>query len=378
MVVLAIDRTGSAALAGVLLACSTLPQLVTGPVLGAALDRSRRPGAPLGAAVVLSAVAVGALAADRAFAVVAVLAALALALTQPVLTGGLSASFGRLAGGPADAGRIASWDSVAYNVAGLGGPALITVVAAIAGATTATVVLAVAILAALPTVLGGWPAGRPDKTTSTRATLRAALRTMVERAPLRAVTLTTTVSFLGIGGLTIAAAAAARGTGRDGAAAGEVVTAIALGALAGSVLWTRLRPPARPARTVTIATAATGLALVGMGAGGWPVVMVGAVIVGVLDAPLLIGTFVARHAESPLELRSSVFTVGASLKLAASSFGALVAGWTLGTAMTAIGLAAIGAVHLVAAALGWLAGRGAPVADESGPPGRHGAVMMES
>jgi hypothetical protein len=73
-----------------------------------------------------------------------------------------------------------------------------------------------------------------------------------------------------------------------------------------------------------------------------------------------------------------VFTVGASLKLAASSFGALVAGWTLGTAMTAIGLAAIGAVHLFAAALGWLAGRGAPVADEAGPPGRHGAVMMES
>src|SRR5215207_3670506 len=197
MVVLSIERTGSAAMAGVLLACSTLPQLVSGPMLGAALDRTDRPGQLLGGAVVVSAIAVAALAADHAFGVVAVLAALAMAVTQPVLSGGLSASFGRLAGGPADTGRIASWDAVAYNVAGLGGPALVTVVTAAAGATTATIVLAAAILAALPAVLGRWPGRTPGSTrSSTTATLRAALRAMARQPTLRCVTLTTTTAFL--------------------------------------------------------------------------------------------------------------------------------------------------------------------------------------
>ena len=133
MVVLSIDRTGSAAMAGVLLACATLPQLATGPLVGAALDRSRRPGLILAIAVATSAAAVGALAVDRSLGPVAVAAALVTSVTQPALTGGLSASFARLADRPSDAAGIASWDAVAYNVAGLGGPALVTVLTAVSG-----------------------------------------------------------------------------------------------------------------------------------------------------------------------------------------------------------------------------------------------------
>lgn len=358
IVVLSIDRTGSATMAGVLLACATLPQLVTGPLVGAALDRSRRPGLILAGAVAASAAAVGALAVDRSLGPVAVAAALATSVTQPVLTGGLSASFARLAARPSDAARIASWDAVAYNVAGLGGPALVTGLAAWWGATVATGALAVAIAAALPAVCGPWPVPAEDRRRTTRATLLAAVRLMATRPPLRSVTAATSVAFVGVGGLAIAAAAAGRSTGGAGTDAGVVVTAIAVGALAGSLLWTRRRPAARPARDVALATAATGVVLVAMGLMPWPVAVVGAVMVGVLDAPVLVGTFATRHAESPLELRSSVFTVGASLKLAASSLGALAAGSLLGTAVTGAGFVAIGAIHVVGAVLGVVAGRG--------------------
>lgn len=359
MVLLSLQRTGSATTGGILLACSTFPQLVTGPLAGAALDASQRPGLLLAGAVGVSAMAVAGLAADRALGPVAVLLALALSIAMPVLTGGLSAGFARLAATSGQAAHIASWDAVAYNVAGLAGPALVTVVTAWAGAATATATLAVGIALALPAMAGSWTGPASEVGHTSRVALVGAARLIAARGPLRAVTVTTTVAFIGIGGLSIAAAAAARAAGRNGTDAGQLVTAVALGALVGSLWWTRLRPPIAPARTVVVATAITGLLLVAMAVGSWPVVLVGAVAVGVLDAPVLIGTFAARHAGSPLALRSSVFTIGASLKLAASSVGAVVAGWSLGTAASATGLAVIGGAHLVAAVLGWSA-LGAP------------------
>ena len=243
----------------------------------------------------------------------------------------------------------------AYNVAGLGGPALVTVLTAVSGATVATVVLAATIALALPAVIGPWPVRPPGPERSRTATLRAAADLLVRQPVLRSVTLTTSVAFVGIGGLTIAAAAAARAAGRDGTDAGQVVTAIAVGALLGSMAWTRLRPSGDPVRQVIAATTVTGLVLIAMGLGNWPVVIGGAFVVGVLDAPVLIGTFAARHSSSPLDLRSSVFTVGASLKLAASSLGALAAGWMLATASAGAGLVVIGAIHLTAAGLGVVA-----------------------
>ena len=150
IVVLSLERTGSVATAGVLLACSTLPQLVTGPLAGTVLDSTRRPGLVLGTAIAVTALAVVGLAADTALGVGSVALALVLSASEPYLTGGLSAAFARLAPGPLEVPRIASWDAVAYNVAGLGGPALVTVVTAWAGATTATVVLAAGVALALP------------------------------------------------------------------------------------------------------------------------------------------------------------------------------------------------------------------------------------
>src|SRR5690606_27927928 len=86
-------RGGSVAFAGVLLALTTLPQIVTGPLGGAALDATTRPGRVLAAACVASAAAIAGLAWADSAGAVAIIAALALAGTDPILTGGLSATF---------------------------------------------------------------------------------------------------------------------------------------------------------------------------------------------------------------------------------------------------------------------------------------------
>ena len=118
-------------------------------------------------------------------------------------------------------------------------------------------------------------------------------------------------------------------------------------------MMTRRPAPRRPAATVLASLAALGGVLVAMAAGSWPLLLVGAVAMGVIDGPLLVGVFAARAA-SPPHLRATVFTVGASAKLGAASIGALAAGRLLDGRATSAGLVAIGAVHLVAVGVGWL------------------------
>jgi len=62
-IVLAVaERGGSVAFAGLLLALTTLPQIVTGPLGGERLDRTRRPGRLIARTALFAALALGALA----------------------------------------------------------------------------------------------------------------------------------------------------------------------------------------------------------------------------------------------------------------------------------------------------------------------------
>ena len=364
IVVLSLERTGSVVTAGVLLACSTLPQLVTGPLAGTVLDSTRRPGLVLGTALAVTALAIVGLAADTAMGAGSIALALVLSASEPYLTGGLKR--GLRAPGPRAArggeggllGRRwpTTWPASAcrprHGGHGMGrgddGDGL----------------LAAGVALALPAMAAPWEALRPDRASAAPSGRRSA---GPDGAPAGAAGRhgDDVLRVLGVGGLSIAAVAAACATGRDGTDVGQLITAIALGASAGSIWWTRLRPSPSPARTVILATAATGVVVVTMGLVPWPLALAGAVVIGVLDVPTLIGTYAARHADSPLAVRSSVFTVGASLKLAASSVGAVVAGWTLATATTGRGMVVVGALHLVAAGLGWWAlgaGRTMPLA----------------
>src|SRR5690348_13097982 len=86
-VLLVLDRTGSAALAGLTLSAATLPTLVSAPLLGAWLDvHGRRRAAIAVNQVALTAALVGVAAAPGA----APAWVLAAGVTQPLVTGGFS------------------------------------------------------------------------------------------------------------------------------------------------------------------------------------------------------------------------------------------------------------------------------------------------
>ena len=71
-------------------------------------------------------------------------------MAAPLLTGGLSALAGRSAWSP----RVFAWDSLAYNVAGLAGPALVTLVALLTSPAWSLVAIGAASATAAVTSLG--------------------------------------------------------------------------------------------------------------------------------------------------------------------------------------------------------------------------------
>jgi MFS family permease len=147
-----VARTGDPRLAGLVVAAFALPTLVTGPLLGAVLDRLRTPR-PLflaNQAVLAAALAGILLLAGRAPGWALITLGLLAGLTAPVLTGGYSALVPRL---PNNRGlaRTNALDAASYDIAGLGGPAAVAAIASLAGAGSA--LAAAAALAAAGVVL---------------------------------------------------------------------------------------------------------------------------------------------------------------------------------------------------------------------------------
>ena len=351
LVLLTLERSGSTAAAGWLIAVATLPQLATGPLLGPLLDRATHPWRVLRAAAAVTALAtlVMAVSVDRWPFVVPAAAALAMACTEPLLTGGVSATGGR---GPW-AARVYAWDSLAYNLAGLAGPAVVTVVALAASPAWALAALAVAGGALTVTSLGlGVTTASEHVPAGGR--LGTAVRLIASAPPLRSATVATTLAFAALGGLSFAVVSATQALGRPAADAGAVMTVAAVGGLAGSLAMTRRLPPRRPSSTVLVSLTAMGVALAVMGLGSWPLLLAGAFVIGFIDGPLLVGLFTARSDHSPPALRATVFTVTASAKLGAASLGAVVAAQALDGRATGAGLVAIGTAHVVAAGAGRL------------------------
>lgn len=365
IVLLCVDRDVSASTAGVLVAATSLPQLLSGPILGHRLDRAIDVWRAVRVAAIATAVAAVALmvGVGKAPMGMVIAAAVLVAVAEPTFTGGISAAVDRtMPHDAAGATAVHAWDSFSYNVAGLLAPALVTVVAATAGPAPATGALAGCVLvggivsiglrtrsAEAPSAYDN-PAGRSKG-------VAAAARAMLTEPTLRAVTIATTLAFAAFGGLAFAAVAAARDAGRSANDAGELFTLLAVGGLIGSLVMTRRSQPVRPERTVAISMVVIGLALLGMAATDrWAVVLVGAAVVGLLDGPLLVGVFAARIHHAPVSVRTTVFTLGASAKLGGSAVGAIVASHLLGDRATSAGLAVIGVVHLTAGALCRLAG----------------------
>src|SRR4051812_31342787 len=227
-VLLVLDRTGSAGQAGLVLSAATLPALVTAPLIGAWLDSHPHRRAAIAAHLVVLAGGLAALVAGLP----AIACAFVAGLLNPFVTGGFSSMVPSLG---QDA-RGSALDSMTYNVAKVAGPALAGAVT-VAGPESAVALQAAIALLGIPLVLS-LPAGADGVASQTRLwpAMRAGIGHLVRVRPLRSVTLITALGEVGWGMVSVSAPVLAVALGAERGAAGLILAAVAVGALAGAAL----------------------------------------------------------------------------------------------------------------------------------------------
>ncbi|MFF0486644.1 MFS transporter [Streptomyces sp. NPDC004435] len=355
---------GSTSRAGALLACVTVSAALGGPLLGALLDKARRPGRLLAGALVLYAAGLGAVLFGLGrlpFAVTALLAVVT-GLVGPVLSGGWTAQLPRVA--PADRmPRLHGLDALTFSLAALAGPALAGGAALLLDAPTA-VVLAAALVATAAPVAWSLPVAGPEtpeadtepgareaeadarpEAREADAARRAAGRgpggavpgapgrwglggvvAVFRRGPLLRATVTSvgcaTATGVVAACLPVLGARALGGSGR-GALLLSVAAATALAATALHARLPRAVPPGRVLWGAAVVQAGAWA----VAATGGPVALVVAfAVAGAAEGPQLTALFTVRHEETPGPLRGRVFTTGAGLKITGFAVGAAVAG----------------------------------------------------
>ncbi|MDJ1130694.1 MFS transporter [Streptomyces iconiensis] len=378
LALLALDRTGSAALGAFVLTAWMAPHAVAAPLAGALAERARRPRLFYGCALALFAacLALLGLTVGTAPPALALTFALVGGCCGPVVTGGLSSLLAGLAQEPTARARVYALDAATYNAASVTAPAAVAALATAFTPALATGVLAAAaagaalLAPALPTPHevpghtpvqpGSTPAregqGAAPAPVPLRTRLATGLAALWRVRQLRAITAATSVAFLGIGALPVIAVLLA---GRRGEAdgGGLLMTAFALGALGGAVALARRPPRLDPARLATLSLLVTGAALAGAAlAPSFPLAVALFALAGVGDGPLLSTTLRIRADHAPEEAHTQVFTLGAGLKQTAAAGGAALVGALSGTHPGPL-LLAVAALQIAAALLLRLLGR---------------------
>ena len=393
LVLVGTDRGLGTAALGALVACWTLPQVLTAPFVGTIADRAAHPARLLGGLVALGAVGLAALGAGLGSVSIALLAVVAalISLAEPALMGALSGIATRSAGP-----RFEAWDALSYGSAGICVQVLVGAVTAASGPASALAALVVLgavaalLVGSLPlrgatevdgrdrvheaTIAGRGNPGAPDGADGDRASrrrarsertggARAALALIRRDRDLRSMTVLTTISMSAFGGVALVAVDLAEQHGRSSASGSQLVLAMALGALVGSLAWTRLPAPPRPMRTAAVSVAVVGVAFAATALVGWYGCLVAFAIAGLADAPLLVSTFATRNRRSPASVRASVYTVSASLKIAATSLGAVAAGLLVGLRGGVSGPLTLAVIQVVALGAFAVSRAGAPGGD---------------
>ncbi|MEU6863441.1 MFS transporter [Streptomyces sp. NPDC046876] len=377
VMLLALERTGSAAHGAYVLTAWLAPHVLAAPLAGAAAARAGRPrlfhvGALAGFTAAAAALA---LLLGRAPTAVVLGVAVFGGSCGPMVTGGMSSLVAGLVPAGPGRDRAYAWDAATYNAASVVAPAAVGLVAALGSAAPAMAALAgtCALAAGLAATLPyepplGAQRDAPHRT-GPKAGLGAGLSALWRIRELRAITAATSLAFAGLGSLTATSVLLATRLGSPGAG-GVLMTAFALGALAGSLTFGRITG-LDPGRLARWAMAGTGVALAA--AAFSPSVPVAAALfaaAGVCDGPLLTATLRVRAACAPEGVRTQVFTLGAGLKTTAASLGAAVVGLAAGAPPQAL-LSGVAVLILVSALLhARLAPRGtaAAAAAATAPP----------
>ncbi len=364
--VLAVEQGAGVAVGGVLAAAALGPSIVSAPIVGAMLDRSRRPGALIAGAGVVTAAAYAFASFLGPVPAWAVAIALAVAgVVTPFVFGGLS-SF--VTEGIPDERRAYAMDALAYNLGAVAGPAAVAAAAALGSARIATLVMAAsALLGAVGTVpLGLHPLARHREHGSFLGTIAAGFRHIATHRPLAVITASGTLSQFGAGGLAIAAVALSVARTGDPGQGAIIVTSFAIGGLLGAIWNSRRAPRRSPEWVMGWGFAATGVltivAALDLGL-PWAIAAVGAS--GIFTAPSSAAMLLIRKQQSPPALRSQVFTVGAGLRSAAAAAGAAVAGLAAGVGPEVL-LVAVGVSWVASGAMLLAYPSGAPAIDREG------------
>jgi hypothetical protein len=280
---------------------------------------------------------------------------------NPAVAGGWTAQLPRLAAGP-ELDRGFALDAMSYSAASLAGPALAALGAATLGARAAVVISAGLVALAVPPArwLSRFPPVPPSgPRVAAHRQAAAGFTTIITRPALRRATVTSVVSYAGIGMLLVCCPAlgAHRLGGADRGAL--LISAMAVASLAANAILARWPPRGRPDARVLASTLVIGVSMAAAGlAPGW-LTLAAVALTGVGEGPQLTALFAVRHREAPGHLRGQIFTTAASLKIGGLAAGTALAGPLAGRSVTGCLLIAAGVETCAAAAYllaGWPAG----------------------
>jgi hypothetical protein len=268
-----------------------------------------------------------------------VFAALLLAgCVLPVFMGGLSAFVDEVM--PGNVQRGFAVDALAYNIAGIGAPAIVSAATVLLSPSGALLALAVV------SVLGGLllqtlpltPRGGSAHPVALARGIAAAARHLVTHGPLARATSAGALVTLGGGAMPVVAVLLALSRGADASGGGWLLTGFAIGGVGGALLITvpavTRRLAAFPARWVM----AGGFALTGVFTlaaaftPGFALTFVALLLAGLPDAPGVAAMLRIRQEESPESVRAQVFVVASGLRVATASMGAAAVGLLAGVA----------------------------------------------
>jgi MFS family permease len=377
VVLLVLERTGSAALAGATVAAITFPSLVSGPLLGAWLDLTgRRRSLMVIDQVVITCVLVAlVLLVGNAPHWVIPLVVLPAGITYPLSFGGFTSMIPSLVPGellpPANA-----LETTSFNAALVTGPALAGTLSGAVTPATPLIVEAALALAALALIvripgLDRVPGHAPERTLWSVA--GDGLRTIVAVPALRGVTTTAAFGMAGLGLLTVAFPLfAVEHLGAERSAAGYMWAAFAVGSTLGALSLVRIQRRFEPERIVFAGYALFGLLILTWPlAEALPVFLALVALAALADGPALAAQFAVRQNSVPPSLYGQVFTTAVGLKVGSLALGAAVAGalvTELGSAETLV-LAA--SMQLLGSLVGVSLARlpGLPARDAAAPRG---------
>jgi len=346
--------TGRPGTGSVLLAALTVAAAVGGPLFGALLDRSARPDRVLALTLAVYALGLIALAAavGRLPVPLAVLIALAAGLFIPAVAGGWTSQLPRIVTGPV-LDRGFALDATTYSAASLAGPALAAVIAAGFGARTAVITAAALVALAIPAAcsLARFPpAPASGPRPAPHRQVAAGFAAIITRRRLLRATVTSVVSYVGIGMLLVCCPVLGAQRLGGPARGALLISAIAAASLVVNSILARRPAPGQPDVRVLVSTLVIGVSLAAASvAPGW-LTIAAVALGGAGEGPQLTALFAVRHRESPEHMHGQIFTTAASLKIGGLAAGTALAGLLAGRSVTACLLIAAGFELCAAAA----------------------------